>query len=69
MEIHELSEIQRLRTGNLSYTGLKWRKTKEPLLFRLGLAKLVLCLLCSFVSWTLIISYPVDKRPALGTGN
>ena len=43
---------------------LKWRRTKESLLFRLGLAnQLLLCSRCSFVLWTLIISDPVYERP------
>ena len=50
--------------GRLSFTGLKWRRTKEPLLFRLGLAnEVLLSSLCSFVLWTLIILDPVYERP------
>ena len=44
--------------GRLSYTQLKQWRTKRPLLFQLGLANLIgmLCSLCSFVLWILIIS-------------
>ena len=51
---------------SLSYTGLKWRSRKEPLIFRLGVANLVLlCSLCSFVLWALISSDPVYEIPAM----
>ena len=52
------------RLGRLSCTGLRWRRTKEPLLFWLGLGnRVLLCSLCSFVLWTLIISDPVYETP------
>ena len=50
--------------GRLSCTGLRWWRTKEPLLFWLGLGnRVLLCSLCSFVLWTLIISDPVYETP------
>ena len=50
--------------GRLSCTGLRWRRTKEPLLFWLGLGnRVLLCSLCSVVLWTLIISDPVYETP------
>ena len=55
-------------TGRLSCTGLRWWRTKEPLLFWLGLGnRVLLCSLCSFVLWTLIISDPVYETPASET--
>ena len=52
--------------GRLSCTGLRWRRTKEPLLFWLGLGnRVLLCSLCSFVLWTLIISDPVYETSAI----
>ena len=55
-----------MQRGRLSCTGLRWRRTKEPLLFWLGLGnRVLLCSLCSFVLWTLIISDPVYETPAM----
>ena len=36
----DILDLSRKKGDRLSYTGLKWRGTKQLLLFRLGLAKL-----------------------------
>ena len=53
--------------GKLSYTGLKCRKTKEPLLLRLGIfliGVVILVLFFRFMNINNIISDPVYQRLA-----
>ena len=57
----------RVRFSFRAAESLAFQTTKEPLLFWLGLGnRVLLCSLCSFVLWTLIISDPVYETTPEG---
>ena len=50
-DLHRVATLSSDIEGRLSYTGLKWRKTKEPLLFQLWFSDIGFVLLFMYISY------------------